>query len=142
VVVDTKALRQPYSAVPDLLTFGSPDLSKAKAVSSLAVNFPSHTASFTYRNGIYERDHDLAQVRFPAKNVLVLSTRVRTLFVDQHGAKVPEEILAGTGNATLYTQGKVITGQWQKPSQSSAVKTTFLIPPGKTAIELAPSNAP
>ena len=140
-VVDTSKLRQPYSTVPDLLTFGSPDLSRAKVVARFTVRFTYKTISFTYRNGIYLREPDLAQVPFPAKNVLVLTTRVRSLFVDQHGAKVPEEVLMGSGSATLYTQGKMITGLWQKPSQSSPIKTTFAIPPGKTAIELVPANA-
>ena len=139
-VVDTKTLRQPYLKVPDLLTFGRPNLSKAKSVSTFTIRFSSMTVSFTYRNGIYKREPDLAQVRFPATNVLVLRTPVRSLFVDQHGAKVPEEVLLGSGEAILYTHGKVITGQWHKPSQASSIKTTFAVPEGKTAIELVPAN--
>ncbi|MEP7369954.1 MAG: DUF3048 domain-containing protein [Dermatophilaceae bacterium] len=142
VVVDTKSLRQPYSKVPDLLRFGKPPLSKAKTVPTFTVRFSSKTVRFTYHNGIYLRESDLAQVRFPAKNVLVLQTHVRSLFVDQHGAKVPEEVLAGSGKATLYSRGRMITGRWQKSSQSSPIKTTFAVPPGKTAIELMPANQP
>ena len=139
-VVNTKGLRQPYLKVPDLLTFGKPDLSKAKSVSTFTIRFSWMTVRFTYRNGIYIREPDLAQVRFPATNVLVLRTPVRSLFVDQHGAKVPEEVLTGSGEAILYTQGKMITGQWKKPSQSSPINTTFAVPAGKTAIELVPAN--
>ena len=139
-MVDTKALRQPYVQVPDLLTFGRPDLSKAKSMSSFTVRFSWMTVRFTYRNGIYVREPDLAQVRFPATNVLVLRTPVHSLFVDQHGAKVPEELLIGSGGATLYTHGRVITGRWHKPSQASSIKTTFVVPAGKTAIELVPAN--
>lgn len=141
-VVDASKLRQPYSTVPDLLNFGTPDLSKAKIVTGFTVRFSSKTITFTYRKGVYLRDPDLAQIPFRPKNVLVLTVPVRSLFVDQHGAKVPEEVLMGSGVATLYTQGRMITGLWQKPSQSSQIKTTFRVPPGKTAIELMPANAP
>ena len=77
-----------------------------------------------------------------AANVVVIEAReVPTGMVDSTGAKVPEFVFVGSGDVSVFTDGKRIDGRWNRPSL--AVAPTLMsggqiieLTPGRTWIEL------
>ncbi|HEV3365296.1 MAG TPA: DUF3048 domain-containing protein, partial [Acidimicrobiia bacterium] len=67
-----------------------------------------------------------------------------TGLVDRSGAAVPEAELIGEGEAWVLTAGRLIKGQWSRPSEAQT--TTYSLPsgepikltPGQTWLELVP----
>jgi hypothetical protein len=67
-----------------------------------------------------------------------------TGLVDRSGAKVPEAVLVGEGEAWVLTGGRLIKGRWSRPSEDRT--TAYTLPsgepirltPGRTWLELVP----
>ena len=86
--------------------------------------------------------------RFPTDSVLVLRVEVGDAgYLDPAGNPVPETELDGTGAATLFHDGRMISGTWRKAGLAAPLELTtgtgrkaepLPVPPGHTWIELVP----
>ncbi|MFY0409901.1 DUF3048 domain-containing protein [Solicola sp. PLA-1-18] len=97
----------------------------------------------------YRRQNGLAAPgkEFKADNVLVLKAPVQSAgYADVAGNDVPETVLEGKGEATLFHDGQMVEGRWRKSSASSRLRleTTdgapLEVPAGRTWIELVPES--
>lgn len=86
-----------------------------------------------------------ATTRLRATNVLVLRVATRdTGLRDSAGAPVPETILTGSGELSLFSGGQVVTGTWSKGGDNDpfvftdAAGQPLLLRPGTTWVELLP----
>jgi hypothetical protein len=88
---------------------------------------------------------DVSGAQLTATNIVVeFVTYVNTGQVDTSGTAVPEGKVVGTGEAWVFTDGKVVKGTWNKPSNDAV--TTFTdsagkvigLTPGQTWMELPP----
>ena len=67
-----------------------------------------------------------------------------TGLVDRSGARVPEAVLVGEGDAWVLTAGRLLKGRWSRPSEDRT--TAYTLPsgepirltPGRTWLELVP----
>ena len=136
-------------AVESYLPFGktgdTPTGQPAKRIS--AVFSPGHTTSWVYRRGTYENRNSFAAAgdRFRPHNVLVLRVRVGDAgYKDPAGNPVPETKFTGTGQALLFSGGRVVRGTWKKTLDSTISLGTkageLSLPAGHTWIELVPVN--
>jgi hypothetical protein len=106
---------------------------------------------WAWSNGAWARSQDGtphvdgAGVRVAPRNVVIqLVNYVNTGQIDRSGAVVPEAELIGTGEAWVFTDGKVVKGTWSKPNAEAV--TVYAGPdgkpvrltPGQTWVELAP----
>jgi hypothetical protein len=135
--------------VESYLPFGSADDTPtgqpAKRFS--AVFSPRHTTSWVYRGGRYENQNSFAAAgdRFRPDNVLVLRVRVGDAgYKDPAGNSVPETKFTGTGQAMLFSGGRVVRGTWKKTLSSAISLSTkagqLSVPAGHTWIELVPAK--
>lgn len=97
----------------------------------------------------YRRQDGLAAPgkEFKADNVLVLRAPVTSAgYADVAGNDVPETVLAGSGEATLFHRGRLVEGRWRKSSVSSRLRletsdgSALEVPAGRTWIELVPEG--
>lgn len=73
-----------------------------------------------------------------ATNVVIVEGKaVNSAFKAQNNAPVPDNILEGTGTATVATGGKTLTGTWSKADKNSPL--VLLTEDGKS-LDLAPGN--
>jgi hypothetical protein len=135
--------------VQSYLPFGksgdTPSGQRAKRFS--AVFSAGHTTSWVYQGGTYENQNSFAAAgdRFRPANVLVLRVRVGDAgYKDPAGNPVPETKFTGTGQALLFSGGRVVRGTWKKTLDSTISLATkageLSVPPGHTWIELVPVN--
>jgi hypothetical protein len=89
--------------------------------------------------------NDGAGVQVAPKNVVIqLVKYVSTGQIDRSGAIVPEAELIGTGEAWVFTDGKLVKGTWSKPNAEAVTVyagpdgTPVRLTPGQTWVELAP----
>ena len=88
-------------------------------------------------------DVDSAGARITPTNVVVLVTAYRPSPAD---ARSPEAITVGSGEAFVFTNGRVAHGRWTRRSEGSAPKLVddtgkpITLMPGRTWIELAPTG--
>jgi Protein of unknown function (DUF3048) N-terminal domain/Protein of unknown function (DUF3048) C-terminal domain len=137
---DTVASYLPFGKAGDTPT-GQP----AKRFS--AVFSPAHTTSWVYHGGTYENRNSFAAAgdRFRPHNVLVLRVSVGDAgYKDPAGNAVPETKFTGTGQAMLFSGGRVVRGTWKKTLDSTISLGTkageLSVPAGHTWIELVPMN--
>lgn len=107
----------------------------------------AHTSSWTWADGTWQLDGDLAEPgqEFDPTAVLILYVNSRDAgYEDPAGNPVPETILVDAGAATLLTAGTAVDGHWSKASLDAPL--VFLdadgaplhVPPGRVWIELVP----
>lgn len=88
---------------------------------------------------------DAAGVRVAPKNLIVQLVQYKnTGEIDRSGAVVPEAELIGSGDAWIFTGGRVVQGTWSKPTAEAVTAYTgpsgepVALTPGQTWVELAP----
>lgn len=119
-------------------------------VSQIRIAFPSSTPSWTWNGEAWARSEGGAAAtttdggRIEATNVVVLRVQVRdTGALDPGGNPVPETVLTGSGEATVFTAGHQIDATWSKPETDSVLQLLIddepvLLAPGNTWVELVP----
>ncbi|HYH51974.1 MAG TPA: DUF3048 domain-containing protein, partial [Acidimicrobiia bacterium] len=103
-------------------------------------------ASKTFKRSTDGAPHlDTAGVQVAPENVVFQLVGYRnTGLVDRSGAAVPEAELIGEGEAWVLTGGRLIKGQWSRPTEEQT--TVYKLPsgepikltPGRTWLELVP----
>lgn len=80
-----------------------------------------------------------------ATNVVIIEVKaVNSAFKAQNNAPVPDNLLEGTGTATVATGGKTLTGTWSKADKNSPLVLhtedgkSLDLAPGNTWVELLP----
>jgi hypothetical protein len=138
------------AAPPDYFQWGNgKDLPRGRKITSIGAQFSGgHTTEWKYENGSYHNLNSNAPAgdQFPATNVLVLRVREGDAgYLDPAGNPVPKTLLTGTGNALLFTDGKMIAASWHKGKAADSritLKTKqgdkLEVPAGHTWIELVP----
>ncbi|HVW35394.1 MAG TPA: DUF3048 domain-containing protein [Acidimicrobiia bacterium] len=83
------------------------------------------------------------------QNVIVQFVSLHTLdYVDQSGTKVVESTVTGSGDAWIFSDGKVVKGHWSKDSASAITRYTdangnaVKLTPGRTWVHFAPVGTP
>jgi hypothetical protein len=91
---------------------------------------------------------DGAKVQVAPRNVVVQFVNYHnTGQVDRSGTAVPEAELIGSGDAWIFTDGKVVKGRWSKPSPEAVTAYTgpdgapVALTPGQTWVELPPPGS-
>ncbi|MEA3055440.1 MAG: hypothetical protein QOD30_872, partial [Actinomycetota bacterium] len=86
------------------------------------------------------------KTRIAPKNVVVQFTPyTASPFVDVTGSRSPEAELVGSGEAWIFTDGKLVRGRWSRPardqvtSYTDAGGTPIGLTPGQTFVELIPA---
>lgn len=132
----------------DYLPWGeAEDLPKGKPATSLAADFGSHTTTWSHGPKGWTNTNSFAAAddRFPADTVLVLRVQVGDAgYRDPAGNPVPETKLEGKGQALLFHDGRVVSGQWSKatleaPLALSVRGKKLTVPAGRTWVELVPA---
>jgi Protein of unknown function (DUF3048) C-terminal domain/Protein of unknown function (DUF3048) N-terminal domain len=84
--------------------------------------------------------------RIAPKNVVVQFTPyTASPFVDVTGSRSPEAELVGSGDAWVFTDGKLIRGRWSRPARDQVTSftdaggTPIGLTPGQTFVELVPA---
>ena len=145
-----KAEKSKPSRPSNYLPWGSAkDLPKGKPASQVDVQFSGgHTTQWAFRNGGYVNDNSYAAEgdEFPADSVLVLRVKVGDAgYLDPGGNYVPETKFEGTGDATLFHDGRMIMGSWAKDSLEAPLELStkdgdLKVPAGHVWIELVPRD--
>jgi hypothetical protein len=144
-----KTLKTP--APPEnYLPWGSAaDLPKGQPAKRVAAQFSGgHTTNWEYQGGKYVNLNSYAQAgdQFRPDTLLVLRVQVGDAgYKDPAGNPVPETKFTGTGQATVFHQGRMVRGTWKKADFGSALELStkagdLTVPPGKVWIELVPAN--
>jgi hypothetical protein len=107
------------------------------------------------KRGVWLRSHgDVphmleGDVQVYAKNVVVQVVRIKMTGIhDAAGNFSPEAITVGSGKAYVFRSGHMIVGRWLRESGDDVTKfvtksgDTISLAPGKTWVELYPSNDP
>ena len=140
---------KPLSQLPEpYLPFGDAKLPKGKPAKRFAAVFsPASDSSFQFRRGGYVNTDSYARGSdFVADSVLVLRVRVGVAgYRDPSGATVPETKFMGKGQATIFHDGRMITGTWHKKGLRGALRLKaggkrLELPPGKVRVELVPND--
>jgi hypothetical protein len=98
---------------------------------------PASGTWLRWSNGRRQMDENGTQIA--PRNVVVLETAYVASSAD---ARSPEAVTIGTGNAWVFTNGRVIAGRWERgaPEQPYALTTPeglpMLLTPGQTFVEL------
>jgi hypothetical protein len=129
------------------LPFGDDPLPKGVPAHSLTARFSgSSSSSFTYSGGHYDNtDGNATQGdRFTPDTVLVLRVRVGDAgYRDPAGNPVPETKMVGSGQAMVFSGGRLVRAQWDKPQLDSGLTlsaggTPVQLPRGRVWVELVP----
>ncbi|WP_168929710.1 DUF3048 domain-containing protein [Nocardioides sp. GY 10127] len=125
---------------------------KGTKATSLVASFGTHESDWVYKKGTYTNTNTNAASddQFKADNVLVLRVKVGDAgYLDPAGNLVPETKFTGTGQAMLFSGGRMVKGTWHKNSLTSTVSLTtgsgknatdMVVPAGHTWIELVPET--
>ncbi len=133
------------------LPFGGADAFAGNVpVSSIDATFSgSHTTSWRYSDDGWRRPDSFAQTGddFAADNVLLLRVKIGDAgYRDAAGSSVPETLFYGTGEAVLVHGDSAVRCSWNKADRASPLTlstddgTEVTVPPGRTWIELVPSD--
>ncbi|WP_299052106.1 DUF3048 domain-containing protein [uncultured Nocardioides sp.] len=136
---------------PDYLPFGdASDNPQGKPARTIAATFSgARTSTWQLTDGAYDLTNGYAAEgdRFRADTVLVLKAEVGDAgYLDPAGNPVPETIFQGSGDATLFHDGRGVSGTWSKDGFGGALRLRtgddepLVVPPGKTWIELIPAD--
>lgn len=144
-----KSVRTEPTRPGDYFVWGDPaDLPEGEPATSLRADFGNHATSWSFSNGTWvnEKSNAAQGDEFAATNVLVLRVKVQDAgYRDMAGASVPESVYEGSGEASLFHDGKVVEGTWTKSGLGGAVKLEvdgkeLKVPAGKTWVELLPAD--
>ncbi|MGH3366757.1 MAG: DUF3048 domain-containing protein [Nocardioidaceae bacterium] len=138
-------------APQNYLPWGSAQkLDAGKPAKKVTAQFSAGSSTrWTWSGSAWKRADSLAAKGddFKADNVLALEVKVVDAgYTDPSGARVPESVLTGNGDATLFYDGQAYKGTWKKKSNASPIKLTSAkggplpVPPGHTWIELIPAS--
>ncbi|CAN5599299.1 DUF3048 domain-containing protein [soil metagenome] len=130
------------------LPFGDVDMSAGKQARAFEVEFtPGRSTSWRFNDGTYRRADSLAAAgdEFAADSVLVLRVRVASAgYKDPAGNRVPETVLDGKGDATLFHDGSAVTARWRKNGLGAPIELAdpaggaVAVAPGRTWVLLVP----
>jgi hypothetical protein len=137
---------------PSYLPWGSPkQLSGGRPAGHVSVTFSGGTSTdWTWTGKLWHRhgSHAAEGQEFRTDNILALKVKeISAGYTDPAGNPVPESVLKGKGDATLFTDGKAYRGTWVKKSSDSPIRLVTAkghrlpVPPGHTFIELVPSGS-
>lgn len=123
------------------------------ATSNIGIAFPSSTPGWSWDGDVWERTEggqpamtaDSGQIT--SVNVVVLRVEVQNSGArDPAGNPVPETILTGSGDATVFSGGHRINATWSKSEVTSVLRLTtedgedVLLAPGNVWVELVPNS--
>ena len=130
-----------YREVGEALTGGDPVTSITLDMNSVPVVWEWDGGQGLFLRTEYGDPHvDIAGERISAANVVVQFCDYKTSAADP---KSPEAITVGSGDALVYTDGKVVFATWDRPDASAPAVFTgadgspITLTPGRTWIELA-----
>jgi hypothetical protein len=141
-------------APPELFAYGAPaGGTPAKGIDLVFADIVTTHVTYTWDGQGWRRVQngtphvDAAGVQVAPTNVVVQFTEYHDTGIrDRSNSVVPEGTLVGSGEAWFFTAGMVFKGRWSK-SSASAVTTytdasgaTMKLTPGRTWVELTPSN--
>lgn len=159
-VARLSAMTTTHTGPPPLFTFLPPGQAfsgaGAAAAASVSFSFPAASVSWAWdaATGKWNRTQDgtpdvLASGRqISASNVVIyFVSYITSGMATGEGvppAPIPEGILTGTGNAWVFSGGKVVKGTWSRPNMTTpatykdAAGAPIALTPGNTWVELAP----
>ncbi len=153
-----RPVSSPASASPSPGTAPvSPAAPRARPATSVSFSFGGETVLYVYDGATssYLRSHGQTPHRaeggrqLGAVNVAVLKVKVTQGTIrDAAGNVSPEIAVVGEGEATVLSQGFVVTGRWRRPSLSDDARLVdstgnlILLHPGNTWIHLVPEQRP
>ena len=120
---------------------------KGRKATRIAVHFSGfRTTHFVYSKGHYTNTNAYSGDQpFLADNVIVLRVREGNAgYLDPAGNPVPESILTGRGQMTLFHNGVAVSGVWTKAGNTAtfvfktAKGAVIKVPAGRTYLELCP----
>jgi hypothetical protein len=119
------------------------------AVKSFKVYYPSALAEWTWGESTWVRTQDGKAHKDAETGAQLFTTNivVMKVKVDHQYGKVPKDLVIGSGEATVFTDGKMVTGTWSKASQTAPIVLTdakgvkIQLAPGKTWVELQPTES-
>jgi hypothetical protein len=129
--------------------FGEPDLSHARTVTTIDVEFSgSHTTEWALEGDTWVRTNSNADQRddYPVDTILVLWVREGDAgYRDPAGNPVPETLFYGEGEALLVHGDKALECRWTKESREGQLQLTtdagesLEVPAGHIFLELLPT---
>ena len=158
VIVNVAKLAAAHSdlAAPKPMFAIAEDLASASAnagepVKSFKVYFPAALAEWVWdsKSGTWLRNQD-GKLDTDAADGSTLSTVnvvVMKVKVDHQYGHVPKDLVIGSGTATVFANGKMITGTWSKADQKASIVLTdaagkeIKLAPGRTWVELQPTES-
>ena len=133
---------------PAYLPFGANPMTGGEPARAFEVAFtPGQPQSWRFDGTSYTRPGSFAERGddFAADSVLVLRVRLTDAgYKDPAGNPVPETILDGNGEATLFHDGMAVDGSWRKDGLEAPLELVdtngdaLTVPAGHTWIELVP----
>jgi len=123
-----------------------------REATTIAITFPFANPGWTWNGKVYQRTEAGAAAstvdggRLEAKNVVVLRVQVRdTGALDPGGNPVPETVLTGSGDATVFSAGHRVDCTWKKEKTASVLELiredeSVLLTPGNVWVELVPAS--
>jgi hypothetical protein len=134
-----------YAADPASSTAGK----TGTAVASFKVYYPAALAEWTWAGTQWVRTQDgkphfdvLDNTQLNAVNIVVMNVKV-----DHEYGHVPKDLVIGTGKATVFTDGKMVSATWTKATRTAAISLTgatgaqIQLAPGRTWVELQPTES-
>jgi hypothetical protein len=125
--------------------------SAGAGVKSFKVYYPSALAEWVWdsKAGVWLRNQDgkLDTDKADGSTLSTTNVVVMKVNVDHQYGHVPKDLVIGTGTATVFTDGKMVTGTWAKSSQTApivltdAAGKTITLAPGRTWVELQPNES-
>jgi hypothetical protein len=122
-----------------------------KKATKITISFPFADPGWSWNGKVWQRTEAGAAAstvdggRLEATNVVVLRVQVRnTGALDPGGNPVPETVLTGSGDGTVFTAGHRLAVTWRKPKTESVLELTtaddeeVLLAPGNVWVELVP----
>lgn len=144
---------------PNLFSYAQEDeepsaVAQGSPASRVATSFPSSSPSWEWddTDEVWQRLESgqpaVAEsgARLEAVNVVVIRADIiDTGNRDSAGAMVPETVLTGTGEAIVFTGGRMLEGTWEKDGPTDVLRLTadgeeILLAPGNTWVELVPNQ--
>ena len=119
-----------------------------ESVLSFKSYYPSALAEWTWGTSGWVRKQDgklheaVGAGQLRADNVVVMRVKI-----DHQYGKVPKTVMVGSGEASVFTGGKVVEATWSKANQTAPIVLTdatgsrIKLAPGKTWVELTPVNS-
>ncbi|MEZ5258859.1 MAG: DUF3048 domain-containing protein, partial [Ilumatobacteraceae bacterium] len=120
---------------------GEPATKISMVMNSVPITWTWDAASGTYLREEYGETHlDSTGVQVSGTNVVIQFCQYRTSPADP---KSPEAVSVGSGEAVIFTGGKIFHGTWDRPDEAKPAVFTLddgsevQLAPGRTWIELA-----